>query len=167
VQAFEFQAESMRTLARVRHVRHEDYLDKRISQPSCGLVIEAPVIRVMAGLVLEKPKRLKAVPAEGPDRVIAVIKNWKERTTYGWCIPDEAGVLPAAVGYIHPGEPGALAFLAVCSRDLEGALVGAWCIVITPVDESLGIYRRIGLGYMRDMECIEAASAAPENITLA
>jgi hypothetical protein len=86
------------------------------------------------------------------------------RTTYAWCIPDE-GLFPDRKKVVN-GKLVALSFLAVSGRVIRGELVGAWCVIISLEDANLGIYRRVGLGYVRDIESIAPAIAAPETITL-
>ncbi|OIW25322.1 HET-domain-containing protein [Coniochaeta ligniaria NRRL 30616] len=157
-----------RRLMVMKRVQHEDYFDKTISQPRCQLMVEAPIIRITAGMVLEKRKRLRVTPLNAPRRMVVIVKNWgwTAPTSYGWCIEDEAGTLPGTVGYLNPGEPVTLSFLAVWGHEVEGELVGAWCVVVSLVDETPGLYRRIGLGYVRDVESVVFAMVAPKVITL-
>ncbi|KAH7152587.1 heterokaryon incompatibility protein-domain-containing protein [Dactylonectria macrodidyma] len=155
-----------RRLIHVKGVEHQDYLSTTTSRPSCRLLVEAPVIRVTGGFKVEKRKRLKVTPAHGPRWMTVVLKNQMEHTTYAWCIHDDTARTRDSRSTLYPTDPPTVSFVAVSGREVDGELVGAWCIIVTPEDESLKVYRRIGMGYVREMEAIAPAVVAPEVVTL-
>jgi hypothetical protein len=134
------------------------------SRPGCRLIVQAPVIHITSHISVEKSKNIRNTPWEAPRWMVVMPKTRFPRTTYAWCIPDE-GLFPDRKKAVNE-ELVTPSFLAVSGREIRGELVGAWCVIISPEDASLGIYRRIGLGYVRDIESIAPAIAAPETITL-
>ncbi|KAH8680344.1 heterokaryon incompatibility protein-domain-containing protein [Ilyonectria robusta] len=153
-----------RTLMNVKGLHHQDYLNATINQPCCRLVIEAPVIRMTASLVIEKRKHIKTSPANSPRHIVAIIKDWMNRITFGWCIPDDGRSL--SVGAYSPGEPVSLTFLAVSGYEIDGRLEGAWCVMMVPEIGISGVYKRIGMGYIKDMEILTPALQALETVTI-
>lgn len=155
-----------RSLMRIKSCHHQDYLDRSIAHPHCHLVIEAPVIHITGCMVQEKRKYIQNRPPKAPFIMVAIWKEWIKNEAYGWCIPDESSALPAPVSRFGPGEPAPLSLLAIWGRVSEGVLLGAWCVMIRPVEGSPGLYRRVGIGYVKDPGSISSALAFPAVITL-
>lgn len=156
--------EAPRTLMNVKSLQHQDYLNGATSQPSCHLLIEAPIIRITTSLVVEKSKYIKTSPANSPRHIVAIIKDWRNRITFGWCIPDEGRSLSA--GAYTPGEPVSMTFLAVSGYEIDGRLAGAWCVMMIPETGISGVHKRIGMGYIKDMEILTPALKELETITI-
>ncbi|KAE8453817.1 hypothetical protein EG329_009329 [Mollisiaceae sp. DMI_Dod_QoI] len=135
------------------------------NRPGCRLIVQAPVIRITSNIRAEKRKNLSNTPQNAPRWMAAMMKDPSLRTTYGWCIPDN-NLFPDRKERAKMGEFANLSFLAVYGREIRGEIAGAWCVIISPEDAGLGIYSRVGLGYIRDIESIALAMAAPETITL-
>ena len=132
------------------------------------LAVEAPVVRITAGMEVVHRKYFGHRPG-GPREVVALERDWVRGRGYAWnawCIPDGLDALPGEVGFGCPEKPAGLSFLAVRGWVVEGEVVGAWCLLISPVEGSPGVYRRIGVGYVSDMESLAPALANPEHITL-
>lgn len=154
------------SLMRIKSNHHQNYLDRSIADPHCRLVVEAPIIHITGCMVQEKRKHIRNRPPKAPYVMVAIWKSWIGREAYGWCIPDESSALPAPVSWYGPGEPASLSFLAVWGCVSEGVLVGAWCVMVNPVEGSNGLYRRVGMGYIKDMRLISPALSSPAVVTL-
>jgi hypothetical protein len=128
-------------------------------------VIKAPLIRITNDISIEKSKTLNNVPWDGLRRAVAMRKGRRLRTTDGWCILDD-DFLPSSKEAAKQAEFVTLSCLVVLGHEINGETAGAWCVVISPENASLRIYKRVGLGYVGDKELIASAMAGPETITL-
>lgn len=164
--ALEESDDDLRSWILVKGFRHQDYFDQSVSQPTCHLAVKAPIIRATGYLHWEKRSRLRYAPRHSYNRIVRIYKDGDGRINLGWCIGDERRILPGRVGIFPPGERTALSFLAVWGRQEGGKPVRVWCLMVSPVDEKAAVYRRIGLGFVDDVEALEQALESPEDITL-
>lgn len=180
-------SEPPKTLIKIQGFQHYDYLGLRgarrgtlgsitnavchgsrtrttESQSGCHLIVQAPIISITSHVTVEKSKKIRNTPREAPRWMTVMLKDRFQRTTYAWCLPDK-GLFPDSKK-VESNDLVTLSFLAVSGREISGELVGAWCIIISTEDTRFGTYRRVGLGYIRDMELITPSLVAPEIITL-
>lgn len=154
-----------RTLMRVRNLQHEDSLIQQGGQPKCRIVMEASMVQITGHLMFRKWKHIwyhVAPPYAGS--ISVMVRNWGDDAFYAWCVMDELDLVPDAT--MRESEQMTLTFIVITGAEANGKVAGAWCIVVAPETGVHGTYRRLGLGYIRDMTILAPALATTETVTL-
>ncbi|KAJ3536038.1 hypothetical protein NM208_g6891 [Fusarium decemcellulare] len=150
----------------VKSLRHQDYLDPSVIQPTCRLTIRGPVVHMNCVMGVEKSKGLPHTPPHiACDIATLNIVLDDGCFNIGWAIEDETGII---TGSPHPSRTGKvqIAFLVVWGEGEEVIPFRAWGILMRPLGEQAGVYRRIGLAFVRDVEAIWEAVESPEDFDL-
>lgn len=157
---------------RVKSFRHQDYLIEATAHepPSCRLVINAPLIRA-TGFVHRfspylSPEEYGPPNAQvGQTWVASICEKVDDPARFGWCIEDMKEIF-ASPPPRRRNRGSTILFLVSWCREEDGKPVRAWGLMLSPVDEKAGVYRRVGLGFLRDVKAFEHAFALPEDIIL-